>query len=92
MITKNVITEIGRITEPHKQIHVKTITQIIEDGVVISSSNHRHVCGPDHADILDQSQVVQDVANALWTNEVKGNYADFLTPQEVKQEDNGITK
>lgn len=78
MLTKQIVIEIGRIVEPYKLIEVKTTTNIIEGGKIISFSNHNHVCTPDHADITDQTQVVQDVASVLWTDEIKENYKSHL--------------
>ncbi len=66
MITKE-ITHAGEWLEDG-QIQVKTITRIMEDGVEISKSFHRHVVDVGD-DVSGESQMVQDVANSLHTPE-----------------------
>ena len=70
-ITKT--TEIAKIevVGEYKAVQVKTDTVIKEDGKEISRSAHRHVLHPD-MDISSEDAEVQAVANAVWTDSVKG--------------------
>ena len=61
------------------QVQVRTATKILEDGVLLSRSFHRHVLEPSNkdsgswqdTDISGQDARVQAIANATWTAEVK---------------------
>lgn len=79
-------TELFKIDSNAKTgaISVRVDDVILEDGVEISRSVHRHSVTPYHSsrsddgtwthtdtDISEEAQQVQDVANALWTDEVK---------------------
>ena len=59
----------------YKHINVRTKTSIIEDGEEISYKYHRKVLTPD-IDLSGESKEVQDLANVLWTDEVKKAYED----------------
>ena len=48
------------------QIQVKTRTVILEDGVEISSANHRHVVDVGD-DVSGEDQSIQDIAAGLHT-------------------------
>jgi hypothetical protein len=61
VIDKREILELG-------QIQIRTVTKIIEDGNVISSSYHRHVIVPGQ-DISNEDAETQAIATALWTPE-----------------------
>lgn len=50
-------------------ISVRTDTVIIDDGVEVSRSFHRHVVAPGD-DVSGEAESVQATANALWTPEV----------------------
>ena len=50
-------------------ISVRTDTVIIDDGVEVSRSFHRHVVSPGD-DVSGEAESVQATANALWTSEV----------------------
>ena len=56
-------------------IQVATDTVIKEDGAEISRTHHRKVLTPD-MDVYGESKEVQDLANVLWTDEVKKAYED----------------
>jgi len=61
------------------QIQVRTATRIMEDGVELSSSFHRHVVKPStkdgatwgDTDISGEDARVQAIATATWTDAVK---------------------
>ena len=68
------------------EIQVRTVTRIKEDGVVLSSSFHRHVVQPSNK--VDGSWVdtvisgedarVQAIATATWTDAVKTAWQEFM--------------
>jgi len=68
------------------QVQVRTATRVLEDGVVLSSSFHRHVIVPStkasgswaDTDISGEDARVQAVANATWTNSVKTAYQEMI--------------
>jgi len=59
-----------------KHVQCRQATVISEDGVELSRSFHRHVLHPD-SDISGEPQEVQDVCNAVWSDEVKQAWSDF---------------
>ena len=60
-------------------VQVRTATRILEDGVALSSSFHRHVCAPDHVHTDADDPRVHAVCLAVHTDEVK---AAYLAAQE----------
>ena len=60
-------------------VQVRTATRVLEDGVELSSSYHRHFLEPStkdsgswaDTDISGEDARVQAIANATWTDEVK---------------------
>ena len=54
-------------------LQVRTKTAIIEDGVELSSSYHRHVLVPTD-DLTSESAEVTAIANAVFTQEMKDAY------------------
>lgn len=54
-------------------LQVRTKTAIIEDGVELSSSYHRHVVSPTD-DLANESAEVTAIANAVFTQDMKDNY------------------
>ena len=61
------------------QVQVRTATRVLEDGVQLSSSYHRHVVVPSvktedtwgDTDISGEDARVQAIATATWTSAVK---------------------
>jgi len=82
-LTKEVAVDKIEIVGDYKHVQVRTATRVLEDGVVLSSSYHRHVVAPD-ADISGETQEVQDVCNAVHTDEVKAAYAAHLAAQAAE--------
>lgn len=68
------------IVGDYKIVQVRTKTAIVEDGVEISSSFHRHLVAPD-ADITGESADVQAICNIVHTDEVKAAYAAHLASE-----------
>jgi len=71
------------------QVQVRTATRVLEDGVQLSSSFHRHVIVPStkasgswaDTDISGEDASVQAQANAKWTAEVKTAYQEMIDAQ-----------
>ena len=64
----------------HKAVQLRQATIVKEDGVEISRTFHRHVVHP-HQDVSGEPQEVQDICAAVWSDEVKQSWADFLASQ-----------
>ena len=54
-------------------VQVRTATRILEDGVALSSSFHRHMCHPDHV-CTDEDPKVTAICSVIHTPEVKAAY------------------
>jgi len=57
------------------QVQVRTATRVLEDGVALSSSFHRHVLAPGD-DLSGQDARVSAIATATWTDEVITAYQE----------------
>jgi len=81
-ITKEIIEDKIEVVGDYKTIQVRTATVIKEDGVELSRSFHRHAlqCTDD---ITNQSEEVQAICNAVWTDELKTAYQEFLDSQNT---------
>jgi hypothetical protein len=88
------VTIVDKIEVMEKgQVQVRTATRVLEDGVELSSSFHRHVVEPStkasgswaDTDISGEDARVQAVATATWTAEVKTAYQDMEEEQEIKE-------
>ena len=68
---------------PNQVIQIRTTTVVEEDGVELARNHHRHVVVPGQ-DVSGEIQEVQDIAAALWTDEVISAYQASLssTPGE----------
>ena len=75
------------------QVQVRTATRVMEDGVQLSQSYHRHVLEPStksgdplawgDTDISLEDARVQAVATATWTAEVKTAYQEMMDANEL---------
>tara|TARA_R100000329_G_scaffold100039_1_gene82564 strand:+ start:42 stop:284 length:243 start_codon:yes stop_codon:yes gene_type:complete len=74
-ITKR--TELKEEILPNQTIQIRTTTVVEEDGVELARNHHRHVIHPG-ADVSGEAQEVQDIAAALWTQEVIDAYRESL--------------
>ena len=83
-LTKEITQDKIEIVGVHKDIQVRTKTAIIEDGVELSSSFHRHAVQSINSlqnaddswthtdtDVSGESAEVQAIAAAVWTDAVK---------------------
>ena len=82
MITKEIIEDKIEIVGDYKAVQVRTSTVIKEDGVELSRSYHRHVVNCLD-DINGESAEVQAICNAVWTDEIKAAYQEFLDSQNI---------
>lgn len=70
-ITKRI--ELKEEILPNKVINLRTTTIVEEDGVCLGRSHHRCFFEPG-SDVSNQPQEVQDIAAALWTEDVVNAY------------------
>lgn len=78
MALEKVITEDKiEIVGPYKAIQIRTCTQVLEDGVELSSGFHRHVvmAGQDYS---NESAEVQAICAVMHTAEVVAAYQASL--------------
>ena len=80
-ITKETLVGKIEIVGEFKSVQVRNDTVIKEDDSELTRSYHRHVLHPD-ADITNQTSEVQAVCNAVWTDQIKADYATFKANQE----------
>jgi len=71
-LTKETIVDKIEVLE-NGSVQVRTATRILEDGVALSSSFHRHVCAPDHV-CVDEDPKVHAICAAVHTPEVVAAY------------------
>ena len=81
-LTKEIVIDKIEVVGDYKMVQVRTATRVLEDGVVVSSSFHRHVVAPD-ADITGEDAEVQAVCNAVHTDAVKAAYETFKASHET---------
>jgi len=62
------------------QMQVRTATRVLEDGVALSSSFHRHVLAPGD-DLSEQDAKVSAIATATWTPAVVSAYEAMMAEQ-----------
>ena len=90
-LTKVITEDKIEVVGDHKNIQVRTKTSVMEDGVELSSSFHRHVlqCSTKSGDtwgdtdISGQSTEVQAICNAVWTSAVKTAYQTAMDAQAI---------
>ena len=73
-LTKEIIVDKIEVLEMG-QVQVRTATRVLEDGVALSSSFHRHVLAPGD-DLSGQDARVSAIATATWTDEVIAAYQE----------------
>ena len=83
-LTKRTITdkiESVRIQD-HYSLQVREAVQVLEDGNLLSQKFNRYVLQPDADTSVISDPVVLAQFNAVMTQEIKDNYATFLTSQQ----------
>ena len=81
-LSKQTIEDKIEIVGDFKHIQIRTKTAVMEDGVELSASFHRHTLAPND-DISGQSAEVQAVCNAVWTDELKSAFEAHVSASEV---------
>ena len=89
-LTKEIIVDKIEVLEMG-QVQVRTATRVLEDGVALSSSFHRHILEPstkvsgswEDTDISGEDARVQAVATATWTSAVKTAWQEWCDAQEL---------
>ena len=89
-LTKETVVDKIEVLEKG-QVQVRTATRVMEDGVELSSSFHRHVVVPStkasgswaDTDISGEDARVQAIATATWTSAVKTAYQEMIDAQAV---------
>jgi len=82
MALEKVVTEDKiEIVGPYKAVQIRTCTQVLEDGVELSSGYHRHVvvAGQDYS---NESAEVQAICQVLHTDAVIAAYNASLEAGE----------
>ena len=82
-LTKETIVDKIEVLEKG-QVQVRTATRVLEDGVQLSSSFHRHVLAPGD-DLTEQDAKVAAIATATWTPEVVTAYEEMIAAQELPE-------
>ena len=86
------VTVVDKIEVLEKgSVQVRTATRVMEDGVELSSSFHRHVVVPSvktgdtwaDTDISGEDARVQAIATATWTSSVKTAYQEMMDAQSI---------
>jgi hypothetical protein len=80
LIEKTIVDKI-EIVE-NNSIQVRTATIIEKDGTEITRTFHRHVVAPG-ADITNEDQKVQAIANAIWTEEIIDAYSASISSNKT---------
>ena len=89
-LTKETVVDKIEVLEKG-QVQVRTATRVMEDGVELSSSFHRHVVEPStktgdtwaDTDISGEDARVQAIATATWTSSVKTAYQEMMDAQAI---------
>ena len=89
-LTKEIVVDKIEVLEKG-QVQVRTATRVLEDGVELSSSFHRHFLEPStkdsgswaDTDISGEDARVQAIATATWTSAVKTAYQTMIDSQAV---------
>ena len=84
-ITKEVRCDKIEVVGDYKAVQCRQATIIKENGVELSRSFNRYVLQPD-SDISGEPQETQDICNAVWTDEVKADWATFQAEQAPAEE------
>jgi len=89
-LTKTTVVDKIEVMEKGS-VQVRTATRVLEDGVELSSSFHRHVVEPStktgdtwaDTDISGEDARVQAIATATWTSAVKTAYQEMVDAQAI---------
>lgn len=68
---ESVVDQINAKETGHVEIRVAN--RVLKDGVVISTTYHRHVCDPD-SDMSHEDPRIQAICKASWTPEIVAKF------------------
>ena len=80
-LTKTIADDKIEIVGDYKHLNIRTATVGDEDGTELSRSFHRRVLTPD-ADVSGESAEIQNIAAAVWTDDVKSAWQTFRENQQ----------
>jgi hypothetical protein len=80
-LNKQIVTDKIEVLE-NGVIQVRVATRIDEDGVILSTSFHRHTLAPGDS-LTGQDVKVSDIATATWTTAVIDDYKAAQLANEV---------
>jgi len=80
-LSKTVVVDSIDVIE-NGSLQVRTRTDVIEDGVRLSHSFHRHVLAPGESTSGQDARVIA-IANATWTDAVIAAYAAAVAAREA---------
>ena len=84
-LTKETKIDKLEIVGDYKKIQIREATVVSEDGTELARNFHRRVISPSgsnaviSASLATETTEVRSVANAVWTDTIKGAYNAFLT-------------
>ena len=89
-LTKEIVVDKIEVLEMG-EVQARTATRVLEDGVELSSSFHRHVVVPStktggswaDTDISGEDARVQAIATATWTSAVKTAYQEMMDANAI---------
>lgn len=65
------------VVGPYKHVQIRKATVIKKDGKELTRAFNRHTVTPDQ-DISAEPDEVKAICNAVWTDEVKSAWSDYL--------------
>ena len=82
-LTKEIKIDLMEIVGNFKHVQCREATIISEDGKELSRSFKRKILSAN-MDVSGEPQEVQDICNAVWTDEVKQAWSDFQAAQAAE--------
>ena len=74
-LTKEIKIDKIEIVGDYKAVQCRQATIVLEDKVELSKTFHRYVLNSDD-DISKETKEVQDICNAVWTDDVKKGWKE----------------
>ena len=65
------------VVGPYKHVQIRKATVIKKDGKELTRAFNRHTVCPDQ-DISNEPDEIKAICNAVWTDEVKSAWSDYL--------------
>ena len=82
-IEKTIEQDKIEVVGQYKAVQVREASVIKEDGKELTRSFHRYALNPD-SDISGETDEVQAICNAVWTDEVKAAWTAFEAEQAAQ--------